>query len=65
MANELLTQSEVIDSMMAEIWKLSPAEQSLFAYSLQISMGGFPRDAEYEARLRAALEEECNSSQRL
>jgi hypothetical protein len=49
---------EVVESMMRDIKRLSPAEQALFAYNLQVGIGGFPRDSAGEERIRKALADE-------
>ena len=62
MANKLITLKEAAEMFQAFLSKLTPAEQAVVVYEMQINAGGFPRDLEQEKRIYAALSEEAAKS---
>ena len=63
--NRLIPISEAVADVGQALAKLSPAQQLAAAYSLQTTLGRFPRDADEERRISKALAAEEDQSEPL
>lgn len=58
MSNTLITTEELAADMLAKLDGLPPKIVAQFFYSLQTSLGGFPRDLAQEAEIAAMPDDE-------